>query len=274
MNRMEDWIRARIRNGRRLGPAKAAAHWAERYLNAWYNTGFFDFERNGEAFLLREVGAFCERERVEIWDVGAHTGEYADCAHLTLPSAQITSFEIVPSVAEKLRRRGFEAHWFTLRTVGLSDHPGEVEVTCNPEPGTTSAINPRMGGVWFDPGTARTINCPVTTIDALVAEGVRPPMFLKIDVEGHEAAVLAGAKALLASDAAPLAIQFEYGDTWIPAGRTLHSVQASLEAAGYAVGRLYPDHVEFKPYAFSDEKFRMGNMVAVRSEDLRLRLAS
>src|SRR5690606_31531540 len=40
-----------------------------------------------------------------------------------------------------------------------------------------------------------------------------PPDFLKIDVEGHEAAVLDGARDLLNSPKAPTIIQFEYGDT-------------------------------------------------------------
>jgi hypothetical protein len=107
----------------------------------------------------------------------------------------------------------------------------------------------------------------------MIAGGVTPPTYIKNDVEGQEAAVLDGARALLQSVDAPIAIQFEYGDTWIPACKTLHGVQSKLEAAGYSVGRLYPRHAEFKAYSFREEKFRMGNMVAVRDDALRKSLA-
>lgn len=273
MTSAEQWLRQRIRNHRRSTPLRMAARAAERFLNAWYNTGDYDFERNGEAFLLRRLGERFPGVALEIWDVGAHTGDYAQCAHQLLPAARVTSFEILPVVAAKIRARGFGEDWFTLRTVGLSDERGKVAVACNPEFGTTSSIHPRFCDGWFDPNQVRTVSCDVTTIDALVAEGLTPPAFIKIDVEGHEAAVLNGAQALLQSPNAPVAVQFEYGDTWIPACRTLHGVQGKLEAAGYSVGRLYPRHVEFKAYSLRDEKFRMGNMVAVRDDALRQSLA-
>jgi FkbM family methyltransferase len=250
-----------------------AARAAERFLNAWYNTGDFEFECNGEAFLLRRLGERFPGIALEVWDVGAHQGDYAFCAHQLLPAAHVTSFEILPAVAARIRERGFGADWFTLRAAGLSDHPGEVTVTYNPKFSTCSSIQPRLGDVWFQPDQVQTVCCRVTTIDALIAEGLAPPAFIKIDVEGHEAAVLDGARALLQSADAPAAIQFEYGDTWIPAGKTLYAVQGTLEAAGYSVGRLYPRHVEFKAYSFREEAFRMGNMVAVRDEALRKSLA-
>ncbi len=250
-----------------------AARAAERFLNAWYNTGHYDFERNGEAFLLRCIAKSCPNIALQVWDVGAHEGEYAVCVHDMLPAAHVTSFEILPNVAAKIRERGLSADWFTLRTCGLSDKPGQVTVTSNPEFGTTSSIDPRFGDGWFEHGRVETVVCDVTTIDTLVAQGVTPPDFLKIDVEGHEAAVLDGARELLNSPKAPTIIQFEYGDTWIPAGKTLYDVQRKLEPAGYSVGRLYPKHVAFKTYSFQDEKFRMGNMVAVRDDELRKLLA-
>jgi len=250
-----------------------AARAAERFLNAWYNTGDFSFECNGEAFLLQRLGQRFPGVPLEVWDVGAHEGDYAHCVHRHLSAARVTSFEILPAVAAKIRERGFGDDWFTLRTIGLSDQPGEVTVTCNPKFGTCSSIHPRLGDFWFQPDQVQTVSCDVTTIDALITEGLAPPAFIKIDVEGHEAAVLDGAQALLQSVNAPVAIQFEYGDTWIPACKTLHGVQVELEAAGYSVGRLYPKHVEFKAYSFREEKFRMGNMIAVRDDALRKSLA-
>jgi hypothetical protein len=91
-------------------------------------------------------------------------------------------------------------------------------------------------------------------------------------VEGHEAAVIEGGLDLLSQANAPAMIQFEYGDTWLPAARTLGDVQSLLEERGYSVGRLFPDHVAFKAYEYTDDHFRMGNMIAVRDERLKLML--
>lgn len=269
----EDRLRATIRNNRRSNIAGRTARWAERYLNAWYNTGFFDFDNNGEAFVLHTLASVCGDHDLQVWDVGAHGGDYAQAVHQKLPKAQVTSFEILPPIADRLRARNFDPGWFALEVMGLSDTIGDIEVSWNHQFDTTSAITPRQESVWFSHGAVERVSCQVTTIDHLIAEGRPPPDFLKIDVEGHEAAVLDGARDLIGSPRAPILIQFEYGDTWIPASRTLHSAQTKLEKAGYAVGRLYPDHVEFKAYAFSDERFRMGNMIAVKHPALQRALS-
>lgn len=270
---LENRMRALIRDNRRSRWARTAAKSAERFLNAWHNTGFYDFDRNGEAFVLRTLARVVGGARLMVWDVGAHGGDYAEAVHAILPDAFVTSFEILPPIADRLRSRNLDPRWFVLRNIGLSDAEGVVPVTWNHRHDTTSSVQPRHGSDWFDHGETEVIACEVSTVDLQITGGMRAPDILKIDVEGHEAAVLDGSAGLLRSEQAPMLIQFEYGDTWIPASRTLHDAQGKLERAGYAVGRLYPDHVEFKRYAFTDERFRMGNMIAVRRDDLRRALA-
>ncbi len=266
---MEESLKAFIRRTRRTKASRLAARAAERFLNAWNNTGFYDFEKNGEAFALRTAAAVLGDRIKSVWDVGAHEGHYAAAVHRIIPHAQVISFEILPPIADRLREREFDPAWFTLKQVGLSDAPGQVDVTWNHEHDSCNSITPRMDSEWFDAVELEVVTCPVTTIDTLVNEGAPAPDILKIDVEGHEAWVLDGAAGTLNSESAPLLIQFEYGDTWIPGQRTLHGVQTKLERAGYSVGRLFPDHVAFKAYDFADEKFRMGNMIAVRDEGLK-----
>jgi len=267
---LEKLLKSMIVSRRRNILVRKAARMAERFLNAYHNTGFYEFDRNGESFALETFARHASGD-VVIWDVGAHHGEYAIEAHQILPGARIISFEIVPSVARQLREK-LQHDWFELREIGLSDQPGSVEVVWNKRADTTNSIAPMMSE-FFDHEELETVTCPVSTIDLLVKEGVPPPTFLKIDVEGHEAAVLDGASALLAGKHAPLMIQFEYGMTWIPSSRLLHDIQEKLEKAGYSVGRLYPDHVEFKEYYWSDEHFRMGNMIAVRDAELKAALS-
>jgi FkbM family methyltransferase len=264
-----DRVRQVIRDHRRARPFRLMAAASEKYLRAWYNDAHFVFVENGEHFALERFARWIGGRPAVVWDVGAHDGEWADEVHVLIPSAQVRSFEILPPLADRLEAGRPATNWWSLEKVGLSNRVGEVELTWNKDHDTTNAIEPRLGNEWFADSELTHITCSVTTIDALVAAGKTAPDLLKVDVEGHEAAVIEGGIELLSQAGAPTMIQFEYGDTWLPARRTLGDVQGLLEARGYSVGRLYPDHVAFKAYEYADDHFRMGNMIAVRNERLK-----
>lgn len=265
-------LRQAIRAGRRSGPVRLMATMAAKFLRAYYNEGFYTFEQNGEAFALDTFAAWWGATPLTVWDVGANDGGWAEAAHGALPRASIHSFEIVPAIATAYRERINGAPWSHLHALGLSDRADQVEVTWNRECDSTSAIAIRQSGV--PGGDYARLTCPVSTIDCEIARGLAAPDLLKIDTEGHDAAVLRGARELLDGPGAPQMIQFEYGDTWLPSHETLEDVQGLLEAAGYRVGRLYPNHVAFKAYAYGDDHFRMGNMIAARDPRLVSALAA
>jgi len=181
----------------------------------------------------------------------------------------VTSFEILQRLAEQI----VPAQWLKIENLGLSDQVGTVDFAWNKSHDSTSSIAPRTGSRWFSGSDTEIVRCRVTTLD-VYAEQNPPPVLLKIDTEGHDACVLAGGEKLLSGSAAPAMIQFEYGDTWLPAGKTLLQVQNKLEALGYSVGRLYPNHVHFKKYEYTDDHFRMGNMIAVRDDRLKRMLSA
>jgi FkbM family methyltransferase len=271
---VEDALRRYIRTHRRSPLMQLAGRAAERFLNAWFNVGFYEFSENGEAFVLQCLAEWAGGRQLRLWDVGAHKGGYALEAHKILPNAEITSFEIIPVLADRLATKSAEASWLRVLPVGLSDRVGVVPVAFNGRYDTTSSINPFLAGDLFAHDEVQFIEGHITTVDKLISSGTPAPDMIKIDVEGHEAAVIDGAQVLLTSDHAPALVQFEYGATWIAASRTLYNVQAKLEAAGYSVGRLFPRHVEFKGYEVADETFRMGNMVATRVPELKRLLES
>ena len=264
-------LRQYIRSHHRSWLVSTIARAAEKYLRAYYNEGFYEFDLNGERFALDALRRHLGDVPLCVWDVGAHTGSWARLVRAQFPQAQVQSFEIVPATADAYAANLAGEDWAVLHRLGLSDSEGEVEVTWNTGCDTTSAISFRSG-VPFG-GDLQVVSCRISTIDTLLGEGVPPPDFLKIDTEGHDAAVLRGGSGLLHGERAPRMIQFEYGETWIPAAETLERTHALLTGAGYAVGRLYPDHVDFAAYAYRDDHFRMGNMVAVKDDGLRRILA-
>lgn len=257
--------RQAIRRNRRSGLLRLAASACEKYLRAYHNEGFWDFDRNGEAFALNAYARWSGSRPIRLWDVGAHRGEWADAAHAIMPAASIHSFEIVPELAGELADRD----WLTVHRVGLSDFAGETDVHWNRASDTTNTINPfRDRDAAAD---TQVVRCPVTTGDEMMSR-IGAPNLLKIDVEGHETHVFRGCRQLLSSEAPPEMIQFEYGSTYLASGSTLGEIYVLL--TGYQIGRLFPDHVDFKPYRRTDDDFRMGNMVAVRDPALRDLLAN
>ena len=94
-----------------------------------------------------------------------------------------------------------------------------------------------------------------------------------MDVEGLEGAVLRGFTRTLDQRRIEV-VQFEYGRASILTKILLRDLYEILSSRGYEVGKIYPDHVEFREYAFAHEDFLGPNYLAVRKErgDLRRRL--
>ena len=253
-------LRQIIRENRRSAPLRLIAKACEKYLRAWYNEGWWEFESNGEAFVLSRFNEWAHGRKVVIWDVGAHHGEWAEAAHKLVPSATIHSFEIIPELASRIT----DTDWLSTHTYGLSDAEDIVDVHWNKMYDTTSSISPRHGTPGFEDDCI--IQCKVKPGDQLVAE-LGSPDFIKIDVEGHEASVLGGLHQTLHGANAPRLIQFEYGTTYVPSGSTLREIYTLLPS--YSIGRLFPNYVDFKSYDYFDEHFRMGNMIATRDQALQ-----
>ena len=132
-------------------------------------------------------------------DAGANTGVYALAVAATCPDASIVAFEPSPTVVEQcrtnVRANGF-ADRVDVRAVGLGSETGEATFyrSTYDELGSFNAGN---AGAW-EASVADTVSVPVATVDGLVADGeMPPPDHLKVDVEGFEYEVLAGARETL-----------------------------------------------------------------------------
>jgi FkbM family methyltransferase len=142
-----------------------------------------------ELHLLDLLG---DRERDAI-DVGAHGGCYV--LFLRRLFRRVYAFEPLPSLAAELRRKF--RHAVTVREIALSHRAGTAELRTPLIDGVSvigcSTISSDAASIY--PGY-RTIVVPMETIDNIYAGTLG---FLKIDVEGHEDAVLHGARNTIAS---------------------------------------------------------------------------
>ena len=130
-----------------------------------------------------------------IFDVGANIGCYSSLfAQLAGPSGRVHAFEPAPAthaqLAANMERNG--CHNVVLNQAAVSDAAGEMDLYLNRESALASLGQTGRGK------TVGTASVKVVTLDDYArAQGLAAIDFLKIDVEGYEPKVLAGARELL-----------------------------------------------------------------------------
>lgn len=130
-----------------------------------------------------------------VFDVGAHVGDRT--ASFLRLGARVVALEPQPRVFRALRLLHGRNAAAVLLPWAVGKAPGEMTLHLNTRNPTVATLAPEFiaaaegaqgweGQIWDD-----RVTVPVTTLEALIARhGV--PDFIKIDVEGHEAEVLAG----------------------------------------------------------------------------------
>nr|WP_294513890.1 FkbM family methyltransferase [uncultured Rhodopila sp.] len=137
-----------------------------------------------------------------IVDVGANTGFYALIASRAAPRARVLAFEPFPLAFETLSRNIAANAGVRIRAVpmAVSDRNGEATLYVpTQEHGLVETSSSLEEGFRSDYGSTQAV--PITTLDTYLSNerlaGERVTM-IKADVEGHEAAVIAGARATIA----------------------------------------------------------------------------
>lgn len=135
-----------------------------------------------------------------VFDIGAHVGDRTG-SFLRL-GAKTVALEPQPLVHRALRLLYGRCEKATLLPMACGAETGQIDLHVNSANPTVSTAAPDFitastgaagweGQVWD-----QTITVPVTTLDTLI-DTYGTPDFVKIDVEGHEPAVLAGLSTAL-----------------------------------------------------------------------------
>ena len=143
-----------------------------------------------------------EREIQTVIDVGANIGQYGmRLRHLEAFTGQIVSVEPDPASFSLLTARASrDSRWSTHR-IALGETHGAATLHVAELSVLSSLRSPSAYGVETDSRirASHEITVEVTTLDALISEiSVRDPVFLKVDTQGYERPILAGATSTLA----------------------------------------------------------------------------
>jgi FkbM family methyltransferase len=230
---------------------------------------------------LRAIEPFFHRRAITYVDVGAHKGDV---------------FREIVEHGPRIRRAhliepnpaSFAALEATVAGLGAADRTVCLNRAVSDAPGTVTLRDAdtmtrivAAGGEAEEALPGRTFEVEAITLDALAAEFDRPQVsLLKIDVEGHETAVLDGAHGLLAEQAVEM-IYVEAGMN--PAGgqQTYYrEIEDRLAAHGYRLFRIFEQKHEWRedsPFlrrvnlAFMSPRFAAAHPYRLCSELLALR---
>lgn len=218
-----------------------------------------------------------------VYDIGANDGE------LTLPVAgrqlstaesspavRVVAFEPQPAVRARLMARATErdlsiALWgaadLTVVPVALGDRDDLIELDVYSDD-TFSSLHSRPPEELerYHLEVVETVRVRMRPLDDLVsAEIVSPPDIVKIDVEGAEREVLAGARRTLSRYHPPVLVEFSCPNS-ANAGYDRMAIVDELKAAGYdRLAGLFrnEDPALYSEHAFDD--CRIWNLLAVHS---------
>jgi len=167
----------------------------QRFLNREY----VEYRRAGRAFYAQFV-----RRGDLVFDLGANRGLMAEM-FLEL-GARVVAVEPIPYLAATIRRR-YPSRRLIVEPAAVGDHAGTATLWLGADDLHSSISDEWIERVRDDPMLPdrwnETFEVPVRTVDDLIARHGMPA-FLKIDVEGFEANVLAGLSRPVA------ALSFEY----------------------------------------------------------------
>lgn len=212
-------------------------------------------QESGELELLDHLAALWSgRSDVVVVDVGANDGRYTAAVRSRFGAgAQIDCFEPDPVSFETLTQRFGQDAGTRCHRLALSAETGTARLYTNRGGSPLGSLHREVFDLTTDDATL-THEVDVDTLDRISErQQINRIDLLKVDVEGHELAVLQGARDLFASGAIA-AVQFEFGNRNI-ASRSYLRDFVTLLGADYELFRVTPRGVTPFHYEPSAEVF-------------------
>jgi FkbM family methyltransferase len=224
---------------------------------------------SGEEYVINTV--LCQalkRSPLTIFDVGANNGDYGKMLRAKFSAAQIHCFEPGPETFDRLaaNTKGLNIKLHNT-AIGSSDGTITLVKSSKNENGTMlTAYKDAITTLFTFAGEPNeSIECNMISIDSFCQNNdIEEIDFLKIDVEGHECSVLAGASKMINENKINI-VQFEFSEFNIFSRTFFYDFYKLLPQYQFyrimPFNKLYP----LGNYSSSHEIFKCQNVLAINN---------
>ncbi len=154
------------------------------------------------------------------------------------PGAKIFMFEPQPACQKIISEKSISGSKLIPKAASATSGQA-IKFFTNGETSGIASLHPRRDS-YFSNERFATIEVDTITIDDMVADNALPSVdFMKIDVEGHELAVLTGARKSLEQGIIK-ALSFEFGSGNLNSRTFFHDFWDLLSPLGYKIFRILP----------------------------------
>lgn len=178
-----------------------------------------------------------------VFDIGANTGQYGQALRQRGYRGRIVSFEPLADAHRQLvANAAADPAWTAAPRGAIGDHDGTIEINVAGNSASSSLLDMLDSHRAAAPHAAYvgTEQVPIARLDTAAAPWLAAPsrLYLKIDTQGYEGQVIAGAPATLA---AASAVQIEVSLLPLYAGQPdMGAVTAMMAAHGLVLWALWP----------------------------------
>lgn len=204
-----------------------------------------------------------------IFDIGANKGQFLRLILANMPAASSTihCFEPGRETFRCLTEAFPDPMGIKLNQTAMGSHSGEAVLHYDIEgSGLASSTRRRLDHFAIDFNKAENVS--VTTIDHYcAAHGISHIHLLKIDVEGHELDVLAGASGMFADRAIDV-VTFEFGGCNIDTRTFFQDFWYFFQKVNFSLFRITPSGYLYPISSYNEinEQFRTTNFIAVANK--------
>ncbi len=200
-----------------------------------------DLVRYNPRYSMGEYAYVATLKMKTVIDVGAHTGEFARMIRQMLPEASIISFEPMKLEFQKLQHEMSSVDNFKAFNYAIGDRQGELEIHRSEYAQSSSLLPmttlhkeafPESAGQTTETVAVRRLDDAVSDLE------LNPEIAIKIDVQGYEDKVIAGATNTL-DKAKAIIIEVSFQELY--EGQALFDdIYSMLRQKGFSyMGNLY-----------------------------------